>query len=66
MTWIACTRCHCVPCACQALYPNTDPPLPQQQAWVGTVTPQLFRGALTDDEIERIAKRVVELIKEKP
>lgn len=61
MTWFPCTSCGCVPCACSSSCPRYFP---------ATFTmPGASFGAppkLTDEDIERIARRVAELLGAQP
>lgn len=72
MTWVTCHRCHQIPCICIWNQPPFQPrpvlpAFPQTDPEVGRVTwtpiPQVPR--LSDEDVDRIAKRVVEVIRER-
>lgn len=62
MTWIPCGYCHNSPCVCAWTVP--PPTVPFLRVWTGMVTtPRYSDGRLSDADVERIAKRVVELMR---
>lgn len=61
MTWIACGFCHQIPCQCQWNRPQPVAPMvPVYQPVTFTPLPQ----RLSDEDVERIAKRLAELLRE--
>lgn len=61
MTWIPCGICGLLPCACHRTYPTV-------QTLTGTtLTPFTFQPTptkLSEEDVERIAKRAAELVLE--
>jgi hypothetical protein len=58
MTWIPCSWCHNAPCTCQA----TTTIAPWQTPTGTLAWPALAR--LSDEDVERIARRVFSLMRE--
>lgn len=65
MTWIPCGFCHNAPCTCWHTLPAQPDPV-----WVPLVNPAPVTFTwplpprLSDEDVERIAKRIVELLKD--
>jgi hypothetical protein len=57
MTWQACARCCNSPCTCRWPYHVTQP---------APFVPYPVSLKFSDEDVERIAKRVAELLKETP
>ena len=63
MSWLPCGYCHQCPCICAARPVPVQNPYPFH-VWTGTLThPKYSDGKLSDEDVERIAKRVVELMR---
>jgi len=61
VTWIPCNRCHQAPCGCTVPGVNTGGGL--NSVWTGMTKPAFF-PVLSDSDVDRIARRLAQIIRE--